>query len=176
MNIIDAPPQGNTSGPNAVGTPNATEAVRHHIRPGRKRAHLLRYFRFDLPRLTKAILVALVSGIGIAAGVIAFTRPPFPYAALALGVVVVLSLSYVLLALFTRWRIWDFGSAISAVALLCYLGGTLGTPPLVPNGATIGLAATWNLLLFLPLAYLVANWAVNFGILVVWPDRQGFTD
>lgn len=37
------------AGVDFCGTPNATQPVLEHIKPGKKRAPLLRYIRFNLP-------------------------------------------------------------------------------------------------------------------------------
>lgn len=178
MNIISESSGGESSIPNAVGTPNATEDVYNHIKPGRERANFFRYFRFNLPRLTKAILLIVVATIGAcAAGVAVSDYPPFPHATPALWIIVGACVVYLVLALTTRLAIWDFGSFIAFGACVVYLAGIAGgTAPFIWNGASINLAAAWNLLLFASLAYFVLNWAVNFGILVVWPKTQGFTD
>lgn len=177
MNIIVEGAESDGGIPNAVGTPNATEDVYNHVKPGRKRANFFRYFRFNLPRLTKALLVLVIATIGgCAAGVAMSDHPPFPHGEIALWIVAFLATVYVVLALLTRLAIWDFGSMISAGACVVYLGGVLGDAPFVWNGASMNLAATWNLMFFASLAYFVLNWAVNFGILVAWPKTQGFTD
>ncbi|PID85040.1 MAG: hypothetical protein CSB13_10110 [Chloroflexi bacterium] len=177
MNIIVEGSKDKDGTPYAVGTPNATEDVYNHVKPGRKRANFFRYFRFNLPRLTKVILVLVVAAIGgCALGVAVSGHPPFPHGEIALWIVALLAAVYVVLAVFTRIAIWDYGSMIAAGACIVYLGGILGNAPFVWNGASLYLAATWNLMLFTSLAYFVLNWAVNFGILVVWPDTQGFTD
>lgn len=181
MNIIDEASEQDVDGgvarPYVVGTPNATEDVYLHVKPGRKRANFFRYFRFNLPRLTKAVLLVVIAIItACAAGVALSGHVPFDHGEIALWIVVALGAIYLVLGIFTRWEIWDFGSMVAAAACVTYLGGMLGNAPLVENGASINLAATWNGMLFASLAYFVLNWAVNFGILVVWPRTQGFTD
>ncbi|MDO5731038.1 hypothetical protein [Corynebacterium sphenisci] len=177
MNIIEEGRDGMGDAPYVVGTPNATEDVYRHRRPGSKRAHVLRYFRFNLPRLTKAALLAVVALIGgCAAAVARSDHPPFPHAEPALWIVVAMAVAFLAFGLTTRLRIWDFGSAVAAGALIIYIGGIIGDAPYVWNGASVGLAATWNLMAFASLGYLALNWAVNFGMLVAWPDTQGFTD
>lgn len=178
MNIIVEGADGDGGIPNAVGTPNATEDVYLHVKPGRKRANFFRYFRFNLPRLTKALLVLVIAAIGASAvGVATAGHPPFPHGNIALWIVALLAAVYLVLALTTRLAIWDFGSMISAGACVVYIGGIVsGDAPFIWNGASLYLAATWNLMFFASIVYFILNWAVNFGILVAWPKTQGFTD
>lgn len=177
MNIIEDADETGGQLPNAVGTPNATEDVYRHRKPGKKRARFYRYLRINLPRLTKALLMLVIAVIGGSAVNVALSSfSLFPGAEIALWLLVSFCILFLLLALATRRAIWDFGSLISAVACVIYIGGTLGTAPQVVNGASIYLAATWNVMLLASLAYFVLNWAVNVGILVVWPKTQGFTD
>ncbi|QJC22494.1 hypothetical protein [Arcanobacterium buesumense] len=178
MNIISEGGDENNKVPYAVGTPNATEDVYHHIKPGRKRANFFRYFRFNLPRLTKALLIAVIATTGGAAAYVAVSgHEPFPHGMIPLWIVTGLAMVFVLVALTTRLPIWDYGSLISFAACVTYIGGIVsGSAPFVWNGASIPLAASWNLMIFASLGYFVLNWAVNFGILVVWPKTQGFTD
>lgn len=177
MNIIEEHANGPNSVPNAVGTPNATQDVLRHVKPGKTRAPFLRYFRFNLPRTTKAVLILVIAVIGAtAAGVALSDHLPFPGAQFALWIVVALAVIYVLFGLLTKLRIWDYGSLIAAAALITYVGGLLGDAPFVWNGASIYLAATWNVMTLASLAYFALNWAVNYGMLVAYPDDQGFTD
>lgn len=176
MNIIEET-DGSDTIPNAVGTPNATEDVYLHRKPGRKRANFFRYFRFNLPRLTKALITLVVAIIGgCAAGVATSGHLPFEHADIALWIVVAFALVFVVLSLFTRRDLWDYGCVVAGAAAIVYIGGVFGHPPYVHNGASIELAAMWNLMLFASLGYFVLNWAINLGILVVWPHTQGFTD
>ncbi|AIG64313.1 hypothetical protein CATYP_06480 [Corynebacterium atypicum] len=162
---------------NVVGTPNATEDVYHHIKPGRTRAPFLRYIRIDLPRLTKALLLLVVAVIGAMAAIVALSdHLPFSGADIALWAVVVLAVIYLAFGLCTKLRIWDYGSYVASAAVLVYIGGLFGDAPYVWNGASIELAAAWNTMLIASVAYWVLNWAVNYGMLSAWPDTQGFTD
>lgn len=45
----DETPPALRAGVDFRGTPNATQPVLEHIKPGKKRAPLLRYIRFNLP-------------------------------------------------------------------------------------------------------------------------------
>ncbi|WP_448853999.1 hypothetical protein [Corynebacterium frankenforstense] len=162
---------------NAVGTPNATEDVFHHIPPGRERAPFLRYIRINLPRLTKALLLIVVAVIGGTAVAVALSdHLPFPGAGFALWPVAALAAVYLALGLCTRMRIWDYGSLVATVAVLVYVGGLFGDAPYVWNGASVGLAACWNTMMLASVAYWVLNWAINYGMIVAWPEDQGFTD
>lgn len=177
MNIIEESLHGASAAPNAVGTPNATQDVLRHVKPGKTRAPFLRYIRINLPRLTKAVLIMVIAVIGAtAAGVALSDHLPFPGADIALWIVVAFAAIYVLFGLFTTLRIWDYGSLVGAAALIVYIGGLLGDAPFVWNGASIYLAATWNVMAIASLAYFFLNWAVNYGMLVAYPDDQGFTD
>lgn len=156
---------------------SATEDVRRFVAPGRTRAPFFRYFRFNLPRLTKAVLLVLQATVGAAAVTVALSdHPPFAGAKIALGLVGALAAALVAVGLATRRRVWDFGSFVAVAALLAYVGGLFGDAPYVWNGAPVGLAATWNLMMLGAVGYLLINRAVNYGMLVVWPDDQGFTD
>ncbi|MDO5727148.1 MAG: hypothetical protein Q4Q03_04430 [Bowdeniella nasicola] len=176
MNILEEKSGGSTT-PNVVGTPNATKDVYHHRKPGRRRANFFRYFRFNLPRLTKALIMVVIATIGACAGAVAASgHLPFAGAEIALWIVVIFAVIFVALSAFTRRDLWDYGTVVAAAATIVYFGGIFGYPPYVHNGASIYLAATWNLMLFASLGYFVLNWAINLGILVVWPHTQGFTD
>lgn len=151
--------------------------IRHHIPPGRTRAPFLRYFRFNLPRMTKAGLLVLMAALaGCATAVAVYAQPLFPASDLVLGVVAGAAALFVLLGLVSRWRIWDFGMVPALGALLTYAGGLMGHAPFVWNGADIYLAATWNVLMLLALAYVALWWALGYGMLVAYPDDQGFQD
>ncbi|MDO5747106.1 MAG: hypothetical protein Q4P66_05550 [Actinomycetaceae bacterium] len=177
MNILEEEDDTGTGIPNAVGTVNATEDVFHHVKPGRKRANFFRYFYFNLPKLTKALLMLTIAAIGGSATIVALSdHPPFPHGEIALWLVVAFTTVYLAMAIFTRRAIWDFGSFISLGACVVYIGGIIDNAPFVWNGASIPLAASWNLMLFASLGYFILNWAVNMRIFVVWPDSQGFTD
>ena len=93
-------------------------------------------------------------------------------AALALATAFV----YLALGLCTRMRIWDYGSLVATVAVLVYVGGLFGDAPYVWYGASVELAACWNTMMLASVAYWVLNWAINYGMIVAWPDDQGFTD
>lgn len=164
--------------PNAQGTPNATQDIYHHIKPGRKRANFFRYFRFNLPRLTKVVLLLVITVLAACSAKVALSNHlPFRHADIALWLVVAACIIYLCLALTTKLAIWDFGSLIGAGAAIFYIGSvTYGNAPFVWNGASTTLAACWNTILFCSLIYFLLNWAINFGMLVVWPDTQGFTD
>lgn len=178
MNIIDENDTSEEKTINVVGTPNATRDVYHHVKTGGKRAHFFRYFYFNLPKITKAIVVLAIAVIGISAGIVASSHHlPFLGADIALWIVVFFAVVFLLMALFTRKAIWDFGSFIALGACTIYIGGLLGhTAPYVWNGASLYLAATWNLMLFTSIFYFILNWAINVHIFVVWPDDQHFTD
>ena len=53
------------------GSKNATQPVLEHIRPGKKRAPLLRYIRINLPRTTRLLLLAVITAIGGASAAVA---------------------------------------------------------------------------------------------------------
>ncbi|GAB47722.1 hypothetical protein, partial [Mobilicoccus pelagius] len=159
------------------GTKNATQKVTRHVRPGAERAFLLRYIRINLPRTTRVLLAAVVAGIGAAAVAVATgAHAPFPAAGPVLWVLACAAAAFAVVALLTRLRVWGVGAVLAAVTVLVYLAGVVGDAPFVWNGGTIAQAATWNLLLFLPLAYLALYWALRYGMIVASPDDQNFTD
>ena len=159
------------------GTPNATEKVQVHVPPGQTRAPLLRYIKINLPRTTRLGLLAVIAFIGAASAAVALSEyEPFPFADALLWGVLGLSVVFVAVGLVTRWRIWTWGLGIALIAILIYLGGLAGDAPYVWNGASIMLAATWNIILLASLAYVVLYWALNYGMIVASPDDQGFLD
>lgn len=156
---------------------NAIKDVRHHVPPGRKRAPFLRYVRFNLPRLTKAAILVVMAGLaGCATYVALGENPIFPGSDLALWLVVALAAIFVVVGLVTKWRIWDFGVVPALGALLVYAGGLAGTAPYVWNGAGLYTAAAWNTMMILAIVYLILRWALGYGVLVAYPDDQGFED
>lgn len=165
------------STPYVVGTPNATEDVFLHVKPGRRRAPLLRYFRFNLPRLTKLVLMVIIAVIGGSAAYTALSNHlPFAHADIALWIVVAMAILYLVVAAVTKLRIWDAGSLIAICAVLIYIGGLFGDAPYVWNGASIQQAAIWNIMMMASVAYVVLNALVLYGMFVVYPDDQNFTD
>lgn len=159
------------------GTPNATEKVQVHVPPGRTRAPLLRYIKINLPRTTRVVLLAVVGVIGAASAAIALSdHEPFPFADAILWAILGIAVVFVAVGLLTRWRIWTFGVGIALTSLVAYIGGIFGTAPYVWNGASIPLAMTWNVTMLASLAYLVLYWALNYGMIVAFPDDQGFLD
>lgn len=162
---------------NVVGTKNATQDVYHYIKPGKTRASLFRYFRFNLPRLTKLVLLALIAGLGLTASAVALSpHPPFEHAEIPLFIIVAAAVLFVVIGIFSSPGTWDLGLTISLAALVTYLGGIFGNAPYVWNGAPLGLAATWNLMMILSLIYVAAYWALQHRIIVAHPDDQGFRD
>ncbi len=159
------------------GTPNATERVTEHLRPGKKRAPLLRYIRINLPRTTRLLLLFVIAVIGMASATIALSDyEPFPFAAPLLWCVVVAAVIFVAVGLLTKNRIWTAGLGIATASTLIYVGGILGDAPYVWNGASITLAAVWNITLFASLGYALLYWALRYGMIVAAPDDQHFMD
>jgi hypothetical protein len=162
-----------------LGSPdiNDTQDVMLHVPPGRKRAPFLRYIRFNLPRLTKAVILLVMAGIGGCVAYIA-TRDHQIFVGdnLALWLIVIAAAIFVVLGLLTKWRIWDFGMVPALGGLLVYLGGLVGNAPFVWNGADTYTAAVWNLMMLFGLIYVVLRWALGYGMLVAYPDDQGFED
>lgn len=151
--------------------------ITRHIKPGRQRAPFFRYIRFNLPRLTRALLFVVVALQGALA--VAVSRTDFHIfdgQRAALWLLAGCSGIFAVLCACTRWRIWDFGlvPALGSVAL--FIGGIAGTAPWVPNGAHVYLAAGWNTMFFCGLAYLLLYWALDYGVLVAYPETQGFED
>ncbi len=159
------------------GTKNATERVSVYLRPGKKRGPLMRYIRINLPRATRLLLLLVVAVIGAASAVVALgDHEPFPYSAPILWVVCGAAVLFVAMGLATSARIWTWGMGIALASLLVYAGGLAGDAPYVWNGASIVLAATWNLTLLASIGYLVLYWALQYGIIVAAPDDQNFMD
>lgn len=156
---------------------NGTERVAKHVRPGRTRAPFLRYIRINLPLLTRFVLLLIAAINGAASAAVALSdHVPFPFADQVLLAVSGAAALFVMIGLLTSWRIWRWGGLIAVLSLLVYLGSLAGDPPYVWNGASIPLAAVWNVTLLSPLAYLILYWMMNYGIIVAAPDNQNFLD
>ena len=159
------------------GTQNATMRVSEHVKPGRKRAPLLRYIRINLPRMTRLLLLLVVAVIGAASAAVALSdHEPFTFAGPILWGVVGVTVVFVAVGLVTSARIWAWGVGIAVASLLVYLGGIAGDAPYVWNGASVVLAATWNVTLLASIGYLVLYWALRYGMMVAAPDDQNFMD
>lgn len=159
------------------GTPNATEKVTEHVPPGRKRAPLPRYIRINLPRTTRVLMLLVVAVVGVASTTVALSDyEPFTFANPILWGIVGATVVFVVVGAATKIRIWTAGLAVVTSALLVYVGGLWGNEPYVWNGASIVLAATWNIILLASLAYLVLYWALRYGMIVAAPDNQDFMD
>ncbi len=83
---------------------------------------------------------------------------------------------FVAVGLVTSARIWAWGAGIAVASVLVYLGGLAGDAPYVWNGASVVLAATWNVTLLASIGYLVLYWSLRYGIIVAAPDDQNFMD
>ena len=159
------------------GTKNATERVTEHLAPGRKRASLLRYVRINLPRTTRLLLLLVIAVIGVASATVALgDHEPFPFATPILWGVFAAAVVFVAVGLLTPARIWTWGVGIALASLLVYVGGLAGDAPYVWNGASVVLAAMWNLTLLASIGYLVLYWALQYGMIVAAPDDQNFMD
>lgn len=159
------------------GTKNATHPVLDHIKPGKKRAPLLRYIRINLPRTTRMLLVAVIAVIGTASAAVALSNhQPFVFATTLLWSVSGAASVFVAVGLLTSTRIWTWGLSIALASLLIYMGGLLGNAPYVWNGARVVTAAIWNLTLFASVAYMVLFAALQYGMIVAAPDNQNFMD
>lgn len=159
------------------GTKNATERVSEHVKPGGKRAPLMRYMLINLPRTTRLLLLLVVTVIGAASAAVALGNDePFPSAIPLLWGIFGAAASFVVVGLVTPARIWTWGAGIAVSSLLVYIGGLAGDAPYVWNGASVASAATWNLTLLASIVYLVLYWALRYGIIVAAPDNQNFMD
>lgn len=159
------------------GTPNATQPVLNHIKPGKKRAPFLRYIRINLPRTTRLLLIAVIAVIGAASAAVALSKhEPFLFAIPILWTVFGGAVVFVAAGLMTSARIWKWGLIIALSSLLIYMGGLLGHAPYVWNGASVLSAAIWNLTLLASIAYIVLFWALQYGMIVAAPDNQHFMD
>lgn len=156
---------------------NDLHDVNEHIPPGRKRAPFFRYIRINLPRLTKFVILVLIAWIGFTAAYIAsLDFSLFVGSDVALYVVAALAAIFVVVGLVTKARIWDFGMLPALAAIVAYIGGLFGTAPFVWNGASLYTAAAWNTMFFAGVAYVIIRWALGYGVLVAYPDDQGFED
>ena len=159
------------------GTPNATERVSEHLKPGGKRAPLMRYLRINLPRTVRLLMLLVVAVIGAASAAVALgDQEPFPFANPILWGVLAAAVLFVAVGLLTSARIWTWGMGIALTAVIVYLGGLSGDAPYVWNGSTVAAAATWNLTLLASIGYLLLYWALRYGIIVAAPDDQNFMD
>ncbi|WP_205342114.1 hypothetical protein [Denitrificimonas caeni] len=159
------------------GTPNATQPVLEHIKPGKKRAPLLRYIRINLPKTTRLLLIAVIAVVGAASAAVALSNhAPFLFATPVLWSIFGAAAVFVAVALLTSVRIWTWGLTIALSSLLVYIAGLLGNAPYVWNGASVVSAAIWNLTLLASIAYMVLFWALRYGMIVAAPDKQNFMD
>lgn len=159
------------------GSDNATRRVLRHAKPGKNRSPLLRYVRFNLPRTTRLLLIAMVALIGGASAAVALSsHEPFPFAMPVLWGVVGASAVFVAVGLLTAARLWNWGLGIALASLLVYLGGLVGNAPYVWNGASVAAAAIWNLTLVGATGYVVLFAALRYGMIVASPDNQHFMD
>lgn len=140
-----------------------------------RRGNFFDYLQFNLPRLTKAALVALVALMGaVLVGNVAASAPPFTgghavLVCLAAGCVTVAGL-----ALATRIRPWTPGFLLGVVIVAVYIAGALSDAPAISTGASTEQVALWNLNLILPICYFALYWALRRGILVAHPDQRNW--
>lgn len=159
------------------GTPNATERVTEYLKPGRRRAAFPRYIKLNLPRTTKAVLLLVLAATGAAAVAVALDNwEPFKMSDIFLWALLGLSLVFVGVGVATDKRIWTAALTVPLFSLVIYALGALGNAPYVWNGGTIVQAATWNLLLIIPVVYLVLYGLMRYGMIVAYPDDQNFMD
>ncbi len=148
-----------------------------HVKPGRERAPFFRYIRINLPRLTRAAIVAIMAVQAVLAFVIAQTDfHIFDGQRAALYVLGAAAAIFVLAGLVPSTRPWDFGLVPAVGSIVLFLAALGGTPPWVWNGADVYLAAGWNTIAYCGVAYLVLYWALGYGVLAAYPDDQGFED
>lgn len=86
------------------------QRISEHLRPGRKRAPLLRYVRINLPRATRLLLLFVVAVIGAASAAVALgDHEPFPFAAPILWGVFGVAVLFVVVGLVTSAPDLDVG-------------------------------------------------------------------
>ena len=101
-----------------------------HVKPGKERAPFFRYFRFNLPKLTRAVIVAIMTLQGCLAWYVARSEfLIFPGQEIVLYLLVALCAVVAVLGAVTPWRVWDFGLIPAVGSLLLFVGGLAGTPP-----------------------------------------------
>ncbi|GAB3939820.1 hypothetical protein [Corynebacterium tapiri] len=160
-----------------VGVDNNIHDVKLHIKKGRKRAPFFRYIRINLPRTTKAIALLVIAALGACSLALALDGiSPFIGGTIALYVIATVSFGFCVVGAFVHKDIWGIGMVPALMALVFYIASLFGTAPFVWNGYGIFTAATFNSLLFAAIAYLVIRWALSYGMLVAYPDDQGFDD
>lgn len=159
------------------GTPNATERVSEHLKPGKRRAPLMRYVRINLPRTTRLLLLLVIALVGASSATVALSRhEAFPIFSVILWGICGAAVVFVAVGFLTNARIWSWGAVIASISTVFYVSTLAGDPPYVWNGASIPLAASWNLMLFASIGYLVLYRALLYGVIVASPDNQKFMD
>lgn len=158
-------------------TKNDISDITNYIPEGRKRAPFYRYFRFNLPRLTRALLICVIAGIGALAAIAALNGFAFfPQSSLVLWLLCGLAVVFVISALIPSTQPWDFGLVPALTAAITWITSWFTHAPTPQNGADLFLSAGWNLMFFLALGYLALYWALHVRMIVAYPDDQGFDD
>lgn len=156
---------------------NDISDVTNYIPEGRERAPFYRYFRFNLPRLTRALLICDIAGISAMAATVALSDfSVFAQSPLVLWLLCGLGVVFAICALIPSVRPWDFGLVPALSAVIIWITSWF-THALTPhNGADLFLSAGWNLMFFLALGYIALYWALHVRMIVAYPDDQGFDD
>lgn len=157
----------------------ATEDFNKYVKPGRERAPLYRYFQFNLPRLTRAVLLLMLAGIGALALAVRLNLPSglhTGWLTVMLPVTAVVALLVAVIGAVTVRDVWNPGGAAAMLGLVTWLVALAGRAPFTWEGAGLYVAAGWNLMMFLSLGYLVLLAMLRVRIIVAYPDDQGFED
>lgn len=144
---------------------------------GDRRPSFFDYLHFNLPRLTKVVLIGVIAGLGMSLGFgAALHANPFPLSSVAIFTIVAGCCVFVVLALFTTIRPWGFGLALSMGSALVYILGSFLTGPSIASGDSTGQVALWNLTILVPAVYVGLFWALRRGILIAHPDQRQWHD
>ncbi len=140
-----------------------------------QRGNFFDYLQFNLPRLTKAMLVGLVALMGaVLIGNVAASAEPFLGGHAIMLLLLAGCVAVAGAALATRTRPWTLGFLVSLGIIAVFIAGAVLDAPAIDTGSSTGQVALWNLNVILPICYLVLYWALRRGIVIAHPDKRNW--